>query len=305
MGTHYDYGYRGDPHEFMRRVGAIPNLKSEEEVSLINAYRDRGDQRALSSLYAAHQKLIVQLVKKARLMPSFGDALGAANIGLHKAIEKFDVERGFRLNTYAKWWINAELSELYGKTSIVKLGTSPDDKKARTHLGRVLHKVVMPGKDPTEDDFKEIARRLGVPVKSVEMAYYGAYVGDVSIDNTFTRGGDNFDGLHETLSDKAPLQDEVLEQLDHIEEMRSHLKRAIEYLDERELVIFKARRMEDPPRTLEDLSYVFNISRERVRQLEVKAFNIVYQVVHDGPTEEMVEKWDERQKQAHPKAVPA
>lgn len=303
MSVFYDYSYRGDPGEFMRRVGRIPNLERTEEISLIKTYRESFHQPSLSRLYAAHQKLIVGLIKQAKLMPHFGDALGVGNVGLHQAIKKFDADKGNRLNTYAKWWIKAELSEMYGKTSIVKLSTCADDKKARVHLNKVLYKVVTPGKDPTERDFEEMAKRLGLPVDSVQKAYYGVHVGDVSIDGTYIRDSDEFGGLHETLADAAPLQDEILEQLDAIDEMRSDLTRAMEYLNERELRIFTARRLQDPPLTLEDLSAEFNVSRERVRQIEVRAFDKVFQVVHDGPSEKMVEEWQARRTQ--PAAEPA
>lgn len=305
MGVQYDYSYRGNLGEFIRRVGRIPNLARDEELSLIKAYQEHRDPKALSSLYAAHQKLIVQLIRKAKLTGRFGDALSEANLGLHTAIEKFEAEKGVRLNTYAKWWINAALSEMYGKNSIVKLGASGDDKKARIHLKDVLNKVVGPGKEPSQQDYEEMAKRLQVSLTSVQKAYYGVHIGDLSIDGAFGKDGGDFSGLHETLPDHAPLAEEVVEEQDEIEDRRSHLKRAMEYLDERELYIFSARRLEEPPRTLEDMSYEFNISRERVRQIEVKAYDKVVKVVHDGPSLKMVKEREKRRQPATPETAPA
>ncbi len=305
MRTQYDYMYRGDPGEFARRVGRIPNLEADDEARLIRVYQEHRDAAALSGLYASHQKLIVAQIKRHRLTASFGDALGEANVALHKAIEKFSPEKGTRLSTYATWWIKAALTEMYSKKSIIKTGSTPDDKTARIHLKRALDEVVMPGRDPTQQDLEKIAGMLRVSVLHVEKAYYTNLIGDVSIDSAFVRDGGEPASLYETMADTAPLQDEILEQLDEIENMRGHLTRALEYLDERELSIFKARHMEDPPRTLEDLANVFNITRERVRQIDVRAYEKVQTVIHDGPTQKMVDKWEARRKTAAPETAPA
>lgn len=278
MSQVFDYLYRGNPNEFMARVSQFPNLDREEELELIARWQESGDKQAQDKLFASHQKLLVRMIYNARLGPRFEEALQAGNVGLMLAINKFEAERGFRLSTYASWWITAQFKEVYPR-SMVNLVTTAERKKISNHLLKALNRVTG-GREPLQRDFEKAAELMQVDVQDVLELYPVVTQGDMSLDAPLKPGEENSSSRLDFMPDYSPSPEEIVAQMDEVENARARLTNALEVLFEREREIFVARRLNDPPATLEELAEKFNISRERIRQIEIKAFERVYDAVH-------------------------
>lgn len=282
MAQFYDYRYRGDPGEFMARVSRFPNLSAEEELALIARCQAGPDEEAMNHLLASHQKFLVKKIATSGLRSKFEDALQAGNIGLMIAIKKFEPERGFRLSTYANWWIRTGLSEVYQKP-MVNMLTTLERRKVQNNLNRALNYVTK-GRPPTQGDFERIADLMNVNVKDVIDMYPIVTQGDFELDAPIKSGeSDGNQTLRvDMLADPTLSPEDVVIQLDEVESARARIAEAMTLLNERQKIVFQGRRLDDPKRSLGELASVFNISRERVRQIEVKAFDIVQAYVRDG-----------------------
>ncbi|MBX6367116.1 MAG: RNA polymerase sigma factor RpoH [Rhodospirillales bacterium] len=248
-------------------------LTAEEERRLALAWRDRRDPRALDRLVGSHLRFVLKIARGYR---GYGlplaDLVAEGNVGLMQAAEKFDPEKGFRFATYAMWWIKAAIQEyVLRSASLVKMGTTAAQKKLFFNLKRMkARRDALEAGDMSPEDVKSIAHELGVPEQDVvEMNRRLAAV-DASLDAPVGEDGDT-DRLS-MMADETPSQEARLAQRDELAKRRRLMGAAMERLDPRERRIIEARRLKDEPSTLEELSHEFNVSRERVRQLEVRAF---------------------------------
>ncbi len=258
---------------YLAEVQKYPILDPEEEYMLAKRWRTHNDTEAARQLITSHLRLVAKIALGYR---GYGlpleDVIAEGNIGLMKAVKRFDPDRGFRLSTYAMWWIRASIQEYILRSwSLVKLGTTAAQKKLFFNLRRLKSRIkALEDGDLPPEAVKEIAERLDVPEAEV-----------IEMNRRLT-GPDqslNIQGQTETgtewqdrLVSDATDQETALAEAEEMEKRRELLEKALEDLGERERHIFVERCLKDPPTTLEELSKVYNISRERVRQIEVRAF---------------------------------
>jgi RNA polymerase sigma-32 factor len=259
---------------YINQVNSFPMLEPEEEFMLSKAWAEKQDIKAAHKLVTSHLRLVVKIASGFR---GYGlpmaDVISEGNIGLMTAVKKFDPDKGFRLSTYAMWWIKASINEFVLKSwSLVKLGSSAAQKKLFYNLKRVKGRIAgIDKKSLTPDEITEIASVLDVTeAEVVEMD--GRLSGaDVSLNKPVSYEEDSSEWIDQ-ISDKSPDQSVALEVYQEKSIQLKLLNAAMQKLNEREQEIIKARRLKEPADTLEDLSQKFKISRERVRQIENKAF---------------------------------
>ncbi len=258
---------------YLAEVQKYPILTPEEEYMLAERWRAHGDAEAAKRLITSHLRLVAKIALGYR---GYGlpleDVIAEGNIGLMKAVKRFDPERGFRLSTYAMWWIRASIQEYILRSwSLVKLGTTAAQKKLFFNLRRLKGQIkALEEGDLPPEAVKEIANRLDVPEKEVIDMNRRLTGPDQSL-NSQSQTETGAEWLDRLVSD-VPDQEAVLAEADEIEKRRELLQKALEDLNERERHIFVERCLKEPPTTLEELSQIYGISRERVRQIEVRAF---------------------------------
>ncbi len=257
---------------FLAEAKRFPMLTAAREQELAQAWRSRGDKAALRELVGSHLRLVIKI---ARGFSGYGlalsDLVAEGNVGLMQAAQKFEPERGFRFATYAMWWIRAAIQEyILHSNSIVKMGTTAAQKKLFFNLrqmkGRLEQHEV--GDLPAEA-VETIAVALGVPANDVVEMNRRMSGSDMSLNATTTE--DSETEWLDRLVDDGPTQDLVLAEADERAKRQELLKGALAQLNEREREILVERRLRDEPLTLEDLSRRFHVSRERIRQLEMRA----------------------------------
>jgi RNA polymerase sigma-32 factor len=266
-------GFDSTLSRFAEEAKRFPMLTAEDERAYALAWRDQRDRRALERLVGSHLRFVLKIARGYR---GYGlplaDLVAEGNVGLMQAAEKFDPEKGFRFATYAMWWIKAAIQEyVLRSASLVKMGTTAAQKKLFFNLRRMkARRDALDAGDMTPEDVESIAAELGVPAQDViEMNRRLAAV-DASLD---APGG--VEGEPDRISlwgDATPSLVVRLAHRDELVKRRRLMGAAMERLDPRERRIIEARRLRDEPSTLEELSHEFNVSRERVRQLEVRAF---------------------------------
>ena len=250
----------------------FPMLTVEREQELAQAWRDHGDEAALRDLVGSHLRLVIKI---ARGFSGYGlplsDLVAEGNVGLMQAAQKFEPERGFRFATYAMWWIRAAIQEyILHSNSIVKMGTTAAQKKLFFNLRQMKGRLQQhEAGDLSPDAVETIASALGVPEKDVIEMNRRMSGADVSLNVTMMEDGET--EWLDRLVDEGPTQDLVLAEADERAHRRKLLAEALAQLNEREREILVERRLRDEPLTLEDLSRRFHVSRERIRQLEVRA----------------------------------
>jgi RNA polymerase sigma-32 factor len=259
-------------NHFLAEAKRFPLLTPEQEQQFARAWRDDGDAAALRRLMGSHLRLVIKI---ARGFQGYGlpidDLIAEGNVGLMQAAQKFDPTRGFRFATYAMWWIRAAIQEyILHSTSIVKMGTTAAQKKLffklRAMKGRLdRHEA---GDLPPEA-VEAIATALGVAAKDVVEMNRRMSGSDASLNATIT--GDSDAEWLDHLVDDSPTQDLLLAEAEERTQRRQLLREALAQLNTREREIVRDRRLRDEPLTLEDLSQRFHVSRERIRQLEVRA----------------------------------
>lgn len=261
---------------FMEKARAQPMLSAEEEYRLAGL-ASAGDERAITTLASAHLRLVVKMAWGFRFygLP-VDEMVSEGNLGLLDAISRFDRERGFRLSTYAMWWIRAAITEYVVRNfSLVKFGMGADQKRIFFNLRREKARLgELSSGDLHPDDVKTIARALGVSEEAV-VAMNRRLAGDSSLNSPYP--GDDGEGSEwiDRLPDEAGNQEDMLAASDEAEWRRRMLDDAMVGLNERERRILVARRLEDEAVTLEELSQEFGVSRERIRQIEVRALQKV------------------------------
>ena len=268
----------GSLSRYLAEIRKFPILEAQEEYELARDYAEKGNVKAAHTLVTSHLRLVAKIAMGYRGygLP-IGEVISEGNVGLMQAVKKFDAERGFRLATYAMWWIRASIQEYILRSwSLVKIGTTAAQKKLFFNLRRLKGEInAIDGGSMTPEQVSEIAERLGVQKNEVEMMDGRMSTGDQSLNAPMRgRGAEGEDGgeWQDWLEDSADSQEAVLAEEDELDARRQLLMAALATLNEREADILRARRLQDEPETLEQLSEKFGVSRERIRQIEARAF---------------------------------
>ena len=264
---------------YLSEVNKFPMLDAEEEFMLAKRYHDYQDVDAAHKLTTSHLRLAAKVALSFRHYGlSLADLISEANIGLMQAIKKFDPNKGFRLATYAIWWIKASISEFILKSwSLVKIGTVATQKRLFYNLHKIKSRLGLYDETAlNEETAEQISKMLGVSKKDV-LEMEQRLSGDSSL-NTYL-SGDTATNHQDMLIDQAESVEESLGNSQDLIVKKRLLLEAISHLSEREQIIVRERFLSENPKTLEDLGEQFKISRERVRQIETKAFEKIANIV--------------------------
>ena len=269
---------------YLEEIRKFPMLEPHEEYMLAKRWREHDDREAAHRLVTSHLRLVAKIAMGYRGygLP-IGEVVSEGNIGLMQAVKRFDPNKGFRLATYAMWWIKASIQEYILRSwSLVKMGTTANQKKLFFNLRKAKGKIsALDEGDLHPEQVKQIATRLGVPEQDV-IDMNRRLGGDMSLNAPLRQEG--VGEWQDWLEDDSASQEDVLMKSEEGANRHAALKDALNGLNERERRIFEARRLLDEPLTLEELSAEFGISRERVRQIEVRAFEKVQEAVRANLT---------------------
>jgi len=271
---------------YLSEIRRFPMLEPQEEYMLAKRYLEHGDSAAAEKLVTSHLRLVAKIAMGYRGygLP-IGEVISEGNVGLMQAVKRFDPERGFRLATYAMWWIKAAIQEYILRSwSLVKMGTTANQKRLFFNLRRVKGQIqALDDGDLKPDQVAAIATKLGVTEDDV-ISMNRRLSGDASL-NAPVRADSESGEWQDWLVDDSASQEQVLAESEELATRKRLLGNALGVLNERERRIFEARRLADDPMTLEDLSTEFGVSRERVRQIEVRAFEKVQDAVQKAARE--------------------
>ncbi|MDN3646135.1 RNA polymerase sigma factor RpoH [Pontixanthobacter aestiaquae] len=263
-------------NRYLSEIKKFPVLTAEQEYMLAKRYAEHEDPEAAAQLVTSHLRLVAKIAMGYR---GYGlpvsDLISEGNVGLMQGVKKFEPERGFRLATYAMWWIKASMQEFILRSwSLVKMGTTAAQKKLFFNLRRMKKELeAYEDSDLHPDDVTKIATDLGVPEQEVINMNRRMMMGGDGSLNTKMRGDEEDGGQwQDWLVDDSPLQDETVADAEEAEVRHEMLGEAMESLNDREKHILTERRLTENPQTLEELSQVYEVSRERIRQIEVRAF---------------------------------
>ena len=278
----------GGLNRYLDEIRKFPMLEPQQEYMLAKRYQEHGDRSAAHELVTSHLRLVAKIAMGYRGygLP-IGEVVSEGNVGLMQAVKKFDPERGFRLATYAMWWIKASIQEYILRSwSLVKMGTTANQKRLFFNLRRMKSKIqAIDDGDLKPDQVKEIATKLKVSEEEV-VSMNRRLTGDASLNAPIKAGDGESGQWQDWLVDDHDSQEQTLIEQDELDTRRAMLARAMGVLNERERRIFEARRLAEDPVTLEELSTEFDISRERVRQIEVRAFEKVQEAVQKYAAEQ-------------------
>lgn len=262
---------------YMQEIRKFPMLEPNQEYMLAKSYLEHDDRDAAHKLVTSHLRLVAKIAMGYRGygLP-IGEVVSEGNVGLMQAVKKFDPERGFRLATYAMWWIKASIQEYVLRSwSLVKMGTTANQKRLFFNLRKAKSRIqALDDGDLNPDQVQQIATQLGVSEEEVT-SMNRRMAGDASLNAPIKAAEGESGEWQDWLEDDSESAEQILVQQDELENRREMLADAMSVLNEREQRIFMARRLEESPITLEELSGEFDISRERVRQIEVRAFEKV------------------------------
>ncbi len=268
---------------YLEEIRRFPMLEPNEEYMLAKAWREHGDADAAHRLITSHLRLVARIAMGYRGygLP-IGEVISEGNVGLMQAVKRFEPDRGFRLATYAMWWIRASIQEYILRSwSLVKMGTTAAQKKLFFNLRRAKSQLqALEEGDLKPETVKKIAKKLGVTEEDV-VSMNRRLGGDASL-NAPVRADAESGEWQDWLVDDTPDQEEQLVESEELDRRRSYLSKAMSTLNDRERRIFEARRLAEDPMTLEDLSAEFGVSRERIRQIEVRAFEKVQKAVQSS-----------------------
>src|SRR6266480_851651 len=273
---------------YAEEIRRVPMLEPHDEYMLAKRWREHGDHEAAHKLVNSHLRLVARIATGYR---GYGlpisEVISEGNVGLMQAVKRFEPEKGFRLATYAMWWIKAAIQEYILRSwSLVKMGTTANQKKLFFNLRKAKSKIsALEEGDLRPDQVKIIARRLGVTEQDV-VDMNRRLGGDVSLNAPIREEGDSGE-WQDWLVDEISDQETRLAESEESNNRRKALGDALSVLNERERRIFETRRLADDPITLEDLASEFGVSRERVRQIEVRAFEKVQRAVKNR----VIETW--------------
>jgi RNA polymerase sigma-32 factor len=265
---------------YLEEIRRFPMLEPQDEFMLAKRWREHGDRDAAHKLVTSHLRLVAKIAMGYR---GYGlpisEVISEGNVGLMQAVKRFEPDKGFRLATYAMWWIKAAIQEYILRSwSLVKMGTTANQKKLFFNLRKAKSKIsALEEGDLRPDQVKLIAKRLGVTEQDV-VDMNRRLGGDVSLNAPIRDDGDSGE-WQDWLVDEVSDQETRLVEDEESDNRKKALGEALSVLNDRERRIFEARRLADDPITLEDLAAEFGVSRERVRQIEVRAFEKVQSAV--------------------------
>ena len=263
-------------NRYLSEVRKFPLLTPEQEYMLAKRYSEHKDQEAAAQLVTSHLRLVAKIAMGFR---GYGlpvsDLISEGNVGLMQGVKKFEPDRGFRLATYAMWWIRASIQEYVLRSwSLVKMGTTAAQKKLFFNLRRMKNNLdAFEDGDLSTEDVKKISTDLGVAEHEVvNMNRRMSMGGDASLNVSLSSEDGDGGQWQDILEDDMPLHDEAIAASQEADFRHDMLSEAMGSLNEREQHILAERRLSEDPKTLEDLSKVYDVSRERIRQIEVRAF---------------------------------
>ena len=273
-------GAHGGLTRYLEEIRQFPMLEPQEEYMLAKSWREHGDRDAAHRLVTSHLRLVARIAMGYRGygLP-VGEVISEGNVGLMQAVKQFDPDKGFRLATYAMWWIRAAIQEYILRSwSLVKMGTTAAQKKLFFNLRKIKGQLkALEEGDLRPDQVKQIATRLGVTEEDV-VSMNRRLAGNSSL-NAPVRNDAESGEWQDWLVDETMDQETALAESEERDQRRDMLNDALKGLNERERRVFEARRLADEPLTLEELSAEFGVSRERIRQIEVRAFEKVQKAV--------------------------
>ena len=266
---------------YLEEIRKFPMLAKDEEFMLAKRWQEHEDSDAAHRLVTSHLRLVTRIAMGYRGygLP-IGEVISEGNVGLMQAVKRFEPEKGFRLATYAMWWIRASIQEYILRSwSLVKMGTTAAQKKLFFNLRRMKGQIrALEEGDLRPDQVKKIATTLGVPEDDV-ISMNRRLGGDASLNAPVRADAEGGGEWQDWLVDEGPDQEERLVESEELSQRKAYLEKAMATLNDRERRIFEARRLAEEPATLEDLSEEFGVSRERIRQIEVRAFEKVQAAV--------------------------
>jgi len=273
---------------YLQKIREFPILSADEEYMLAKRWREHADREAAHKLVTSHLRLVAKIAMGYR---GYGlpisEVISEGNVGLMQAVKRFEPDKGFRLATYAMWWIKAAIQEYILRSwSLVKMGTTASQKKLFFNLRKLKGQIkALDEGDLKPEQVKEIAEKLGVPEADV-VSMNRRLAGDASLNAPLRTDGDSSGEWQDWLVDEDENQEEKLAEREEHELRMKMLRDAMEKLNDRERRIFEARRLREPPLTLEELSKEFGVSRERIRQIEVRAFEKVQKAMKEAAAEQ-------------------
>jgi RNA polymerase sigma-32 factor len=273
-------GAQGGLTRYLEEIRRFPMLEPQQEYMLAKSWREHGDRDAAHQLVTSHLRLVARIAMGYRGygLP-IGEVISEGNVGLMQAVKRFDPDKGFRLATYAMWWIRAAIQEYILRSwSLVKMGTTAAQKKLFFNLRKIKGQLkALEEGDLRPDQVKRIANQLGVTEEDV-VSMNRRLAGDSSL-NAPVRNDAESGEWQDWLVDDTMDQETALAESEERDHRRDMLNEALEGLNARERRVFEARRLAEEPLTLEELSAEFGVSRERIRQIEVRAFEKVQKAV--------------------------
>ncbi len=266
---------------YLNEIKKFPLLTADEEYMLAQRFREHGETEAAHQLVTSHLRLVAKIAMQYR---GYGlpvsDLISEGNIGLMKAVKKFEPERGFRLSTYAMWWIKASVTEhVLRSWSLVKMGTMAAQKKLFFSLRKAKARLqILDAGELEPEQAEALSKQFGLSADDILNMNRRMSARDYSLNAPVSEDGDSVEFM-DTLVDESPSPEAIVAQREEAGIYNEMLQAALAELPERERHIFVERRLKDDPVTLEQLGEVYGISRERVRQLEVRAFEKVQKAV--------------------------
>jgi RNA polymerase sigma-32 factor len=277
----------GNLSRYLDEIRKFPMLSAEDEYSLAKDWKDSGNIEAAHKLVTSHLRLVAKIAMGYR---GYGlpvaELISEGNLGMMHAVKRFEPEKGFRLSTYAMWWIKASIQEYILRSwSLVKIGTTAAQKKLFFNLRRIKGEIkAIEDGDLSPENVAHIANKLDVPEHEVVNMNRRMAGGDHSLNAPISTDGEEQE-WQDWLADERETHDVQFAETEEYDTRRKLMMDAMKDLNEREIAIIQARRLNDSPDTLEELSQQFGISRERVRQIEVRAFEKLQKAVCDKAEE--------------------
>ena len=273
---------------YFREVWSFPILEKADEQSLARLWRDKGDTDAAHKLVTSHLRLVAKMAMKYR---GYGlpvaDLVSEGNIGLMKAVKKFDPELGFRLSTYAMWWIKASITEYILKSwSMVKLGTVASQKKLFFSLRSIKSRLnILDAGELTPDQAKQLSDKMNISADEITKMNQRLSSRDLSLNAPLSTDDEGME-FQDTLVAEGPSPERLVADAEELSHHGAILWRAMQALPERDRDILAERRLNDEPKTLDTLGQKYGISRERVRQIEVRAFEKLQKAIRNAAVEQ-------------------
>ncbi len=280
-------GSEGNLSRYLQEIRKFPMLEQDEEYMLAKSWQEHEDSEAAHKLVTSHLRLVAKIAMGYR---GYGlpvsELISEGNVGMMQAVKRFDPERGFRLATYAMWWIRAAIQEyILHSWSLVKMGTTAAQKKLFFNLRKLKGQMrAIDEGDLAPEQVTHIADTLGVPEDDVVQMNRRLAAPDHSLNAPLRIDGDG--EWQDWLVDESESQEDLLAEDEELGKRRALLVSAMKNLNERERHILEERRLKEEPTTLEDLSQEYGISRERVRQIEVRAFEKLQKAIRNAAIEE-------------------